>query len=176
MALHIIFFLVIIMNVNTINYNDNIIGFACNRLHHFMRRLCESLLNFFSSQHPPLKKEVLKYMSEVMISRRGGGKSEQEILQNARFITEIITTNTDWTVPSNLIGNSIDVRIIGGGGTGGTSFSSDYFCNRGNEFFRNVPDSVCAQTRESADECDEREGNQESGSERIIKITARDGE
>lgn len=62
-------------------------------------------------QHPP-HLEVLKYMSECIISRRGsngsGGGGE------GVFTTEYITFNQNWTVPNHK--GNISVRIFGGGG------------------------------------------------------------
>ena len=66
---------------------------------------------FLSRVNTLLIKKVLEYMSEVIISRRGGGKSnENEIL-----ITEVILKNTNWRVPKEGI---FSIRIFGGGGGG----------------------------------------------------------
>lgn len=63
---------------------------------------------------------VLKYMSEVFICRGGsgsgggwGGKTE--------FVTQIIETNQDFVMPTDIVNNEISVRIFGGGGGGGSS-------------------------------------------------------
>ena len=67
--------------------------------------------------------EVLKYMSEVFICRGGsgsgggwGGKTE--------FVTQIIETNQDFVMPTDIVNNEVSVRIFGGGG-GGTY--DDYY-------------------------------------------------
>ena len=64
-------------------------------------------------QHPPRLNEVLKYMSEAIISRRGsgGGSSGGGTLR-----TEIIAFNTNWVVPNHI--GSISVRLFGGGSAG----------------------------------------------------------
>ena len=66
-------------------------------------------LILFTCQHPPLKNEVLKYMSEAIISRRGssGGSG------GGQLRTEIIASNVNWTVPNHK--GNISVRIFGGG-------------------------------------------------------------
>ena len=71
---------------------------------------------FLLCQHPPLK-GVLKYMADAIISGRGsggsGGSGGKTVLKQ-----ELITSNTEWTVP-NVINNTVEVRIFGGGGGGG---------------------------------------------------------
>ena len=82
---------------------------------HMVRGLASSYLYFFN-QHPPLKKEVLKYiMSEVMISRRGGGSGGSA---SAVFRNFIIDTNMQVTVPNYVVNNEFSVRIFGGGAGG----------------------------------------------------------
>ena len=67
---------------------------------------------FIFGQHPPLKNEVLRYMSECIISRRGSGGGSS----GGNMTSEVIIENTVWVVP-NHIGN-IQVRIFGGGASG----------------------------------------------------------
>lgn len=67
--------------------------------------------HLFLCQHPPLL-EVLKYMSEAIISRRGWGENGKPELR-----TEMIQTNQNWVVPNTISGN-ISVRIFGGGAGG----------------------------------------------------------
>ena len=52
-------------------------------------------------------------MAEAIISRRGKSSSSNKIL-----ITEIISENSNWVMPSYISNNSISVRIFGGGGGG----------------------------------------------------------
>lgn len=59
-------------------------------------------------------KGVLKYMSEAVISRRGGSGSGEGGSKGYILASDLITTNTEYTVP-NHIGN-LSVRIFGGGG------------------------------------------------------------
>ena len=70
------------------------------------------LILFYFCQHPP-QDEVLKYMSEAIISRRGGkgngGSEEVGVLRTMTF-----TTNTDWEVPTHA--GNISVLCVGGGG------------------------------------------------------------
>lgn len=63
-----------------------------------------------NGQHPPRVYEVLKYMPEAIISRRGSKGSGGGELR-----TDLIQTNQTWTVPSGIKGN-LSVRIFGGGG------------------------------------------------------------
>lgn len=67
-------------------------------------------------QHPPLKNEVLKYMSEVMITRRGGGDGSAG--RNKVLRTFQTQTNMLVTVPATAINNEFSVRIFGAGGGG----------------------------------------------------------
>ena len=69
-----------------------------------------TLIYFY--QHPPLLNEVLKYMSEAIISRRGssGGSG------GGQLRTDVITGSTNWTVPNHK--GNISVRIFGGGAGG----------------------------------------------------------
>ena len=53
-------------------------------------------------------------MSEVMISRRGGGSGGSS--GNGTLFTEIITDNRYYTVPNGIKNNELRVRIFGGGG------------------------------------------------------------
>ena len=73
--------------------------------------------HLFICQHPPLL-EVLKYMSEAIISRRGWGENGKPIVPELR--TEMIQLNYNWTVPGTISG-PVSVRIFGGGAAG-TSF------------------------------------------------------
>ena len=78
-----------------------------------------SLPYFFLSTPSSLFLEVLKYMSEVLITRRGGGSGSS--VGAIKHVMEVITTNKTWTVPANIASTSIDVRIFGGGGAGAGS-------------------------------------------------------
>lgn len=66
--------------------------------------------HLFLCQHPPLL-EVLKYMSEAIISRRGWGEGGKPQLR-----TETIVQNNNWKVPEHV--GSISIRIFGGGAAG----------------------------------------------------------
>ena len=83
------------------------------------------LTYFYFYQHPPRINEVLKYMAEAIISRRGytaDGKPELR--------TEIITYNQNWTVPKHK--GNISVRIFGAGATGSwQSTSGRYYGGSG---------------------------------------------
>ena len=59
--------------------------------------------------------EVLKYMAEAIISRRGGGSGGSTSLR-----TDTFGGNTNWTVPVGVKGN-ISVRIFGGGASASSS-------------------------------------------------------
>ena len=97
-------------------HNDSTVDM--NQCHNRVRRL--SLLTlFYFCQHPPRIKEVLKYMAEAIISRRGGGSSTGGNLQ-----TELITSNKTWVVPAH-IGN-ISVRLFGGGASGSAKTAGNY--------------------------------------------------
>lgn len=69
-------------------------------------------------------------MSEVMISRRGGGGSGGS---GGTLFTEYITDNRYYTVPNKIKNNELHVRIFGGGGSYGewASTSSSYYNNQG---------------------------------------------
>lgn len=71
--------------------------------------------HLFLCQHPPLL-EVLKYMSEAIISRRGWGN--QVVNYNYVYKTTTIVGNENFTMPITK-NNLIYVRIFGGGGSGG---------------------------------------------------------
>ena len=86
-------------------HNDSIVDM--NQCHNRVRRL-NLLTLFYFCQHPPRIKEVLKYMAEAVISRRGWTAEGKPELR-----TEVITGSTNWTVP-NYKGN-VSVRIFGGG-------------------------------------------------------------
>ena len=93
------------------------------------------LILFSFCQHPP-QDEVLKYMSEAIISRRGGSSSTS----GREMVTQYVTINQNWEVP-NHIGN-ISVRLFGGGGSGcyaGTS-SSGYSGQGGGSGWMNNAD------------------------------------
>ena len=72
---------------------------------------------------PSSMKEVLIYMAEVMISRRGGGSGSG----NAKLVTEYLTFNYNWVVPEGVKNNEFDVRLIGGGGSVTSGSTSNYF-------------------------------------------------
>lgn len=55
-------------------------------------------------------------MGEAIITRAGGGSGSSSSQKTLK--TEIITNNTQWVVPK-AINNEFDVRIFGGGGSGG---------------------------------------------------------
>jgi len=75
------------------------------------------LMTLLSLSTPSSTKGVLKYMSEAVISRRGGSGSGGGKINGIESVTEVIVQNTSYTIP-NHIGN-ISVRIFGGGGGGG---------------------------------------------------------
>ena len=81
-----------------------------NRCLYRVRSVLLTLLYF--CQHPP-QSEVLRYMSEAIISRRGYNSSGNG---SSGLVTEVITENTTWTVPAYIGG--VSVRIFGGGGSG----------------------------------------------------------
>ena len=82
----------------------------------FLVRRNTLLTNFLFRQHPPRLNEVLKYMSEAIISRRGsgGGSSGGGTLR-----TEVIAFTTNWVVPNHI--GDISEKIFGGGASGGYS-------------------------------------------------------
>ena len=86
-----------------------------NRCLYRVRSVLLTLLYF--CQHPP-QSEVLRYMSEAIISRRGWTSEGKPELR-----TEYITATQDWTAPDGLKG-SVSVRIFGGGGGGGGTYHS----------------------------------------------------
>ena len=91
-----------------------------------MVRPMEGLTYFIFVNTLLRKQEVLKYMGEVMICRGGGIKGGyNEIMGSVKFKSELITENTIWTVPDNIVNNEVDVRIFGGGG-GGVWAKQDY--------------------------------------------------
>lgn len=59
-------------------------------------------------------------MSEAIIARKGPSNrsSNGNSFNGSRFITEVIVKNTNWVMPSNVINNTISVRIFGAGGGG----------------------------------------------------------
>lgn len=61
-------------------------------------------------------------MSEVFITRRGGGKDPATILNTYRLYRKDITESQNWIVPSNAVGNMFKVYVCGGGG---------YYCPAG---------------------------------------------
>ena len=67
---------------------------------------------------------VLKYMSEVVISRRGGAGGNPNAGKNLTLQTSMYTINTLFTVPESVDGNFM-VRIFGGGGGGCYGRNSD---------------------------------------------------
>lgn len=68
---------------------------------------------YYFCQHPPLQRSVEYIMSEVMISRRGGGSG---LSGGASVISQYITFNQNWTVPEGAKNNEFSVRIFGSGG------------------------------------------------------------
>ena len=75
------------------------------------------LILFSFCQHPP-QDEVLKYMSEAIISRRGGKGNGGNGSSTPNFVltSKTFTSNTSWVVPNH--NGAISVRIFGGGGGG----------------------------------------------------------
>ena len=74
-------------------------------------------------------------MSEVMISRRSGGGSSSG---SGSLITEYITFNRNWVVPSGVKNNEFSVRIFGGGGGSGNGESAGGSGYMNNEIFTNL--------------------------------------
>jgi len=64
-------------------------------------------------------------MSEVMISRRGGGGSGWS--SETKLVTEYITFNRNWIVPNGVKDNQFSVRIFGAGCTNG--YGSGWMAN-----------------------------------------------
>ena len=52
-------------------------------------------------------------MSEAIIARRGSKLSGAPVL-----MTVFQVSNNNWTVPNNIVNNTVSVRIFGGGGAG----------------------------------------------------------
>ena len=73
-------------------------------------------------QHPPLKNEVLKYMSEVMIPKRRWRNRKKEYV----YTQEVIESSRSWTVPDDILNGEVSIRIFGGGG-------AEYGSRYGNE-------------------------------------------
>ena len=65
---------------------------------------------------------VLKYMSEVIISRSGGNIDINKIKdainesKDRKLVTQVINKNTKFIMPGNIYKNQVEVRIFGGGG------------------------------------------------------------
>ena len=79
---------------------------------------CALLRWFVNIVNTLLTKEVLKYiMGEVMICRGGRGSGAGGTY-NKKLVTEYITNNTQWPVPT-MINNTIKVILVGGGGGAG---------------------------------------------------------
>ena len=82
-----------------------------------------ALLDFFcfveiiNSVNTLLNKRSVEYMSEVMISRRGGG-GENIDEADRLLIRNVFTTNKEWVVPNRIYNNAVSVRIFGAGGVG----------------------------------------------------------
>jgi len=81
-------------------------------------RVCSSLFTFVNTL---LKEKVLKYMSEVIISRRGGGGSNGK----GQMLTFTYTGNSNFIVPNGV--KELHVRIFSGG-------EAMYVNSRGNQW------------------------------------------
>ena len=91
-------------------------------VNHCLYRVRKKFLTLlYFCQHPPLKNEVLKYMSEAIISRRRYGENGKPQLR-----TEYITYSKTWSPPEEFSGGDIDVRIFGAGGGGYWSAGNTY--------------------------------------------------
>ena len=86
-----------------------------------------------STPSSEIKRSVEYIMAEVMIcrggfgsGRPGGSSSGANGFGNSggTLTTLVFTNNEMWTVPSNIIGNDVSVRIFGGGGGGAVSSAS----------------------------------------------------
>ena len=76
-----------------------------------LRKALKGSPNFFLSTPSSKQRSVeINVASEVFITRCGGGKKT--------LITERYTSNTTFTVPDNVIGNSFYVTVYGAGGGG----------------------------------------------------------
>ena len=104
-----------------IGYRERISETDLEKIIYWSREVV-ALLDFFCfveiiySVNTLLNKRSVEYMSEVMISRRGGGSgggSGELVYKSLTF-----TTNQNWTVPNGIINNEVIVRIVGAGGSG----------------------------------------------------------
>lgn len=122
-----------------IGYRERISETDLEKIIYWSREVV-ALLDFFcfveiiNSINTLLNKRSVEYMSEVLISRRGGGSKGGGNwgTEGGEYRIITFTESTNWIVPQHVIGNNFKyIMIGGGGGAGGYSGGGGGYVNNG---------------------------------------------